>query len=279
MPTFFLRACAAAFLLMASGCSRAETPKLTPVAYSLYLAADANAAQLLQTLTTTYTRLNPNVNFRVSVDTPASIGQRLGGGEISLGVVSLLPQTTLPSPWIGELAQDAVLPIVNAANPATTIGAPQLRDVFAGSRNQWDEFGAPGLGEIQVALRDVGESSRASFDSSIMGNVRLTSSAIVLPTNEVMINFVSLTPNAIGYVTLSHLKNKPESKVKILAIDGAQAGPASIADGSYKIPQTIYFLAAIEPQGELRRFVAWCLGEQGQKIVEAANYVSITRAK
>lgn len=264
---------------MASGCSRAETPKLTPVAYSFYLAADANAAQLLQTLATTYTRLNPNVNFRVTVDTPASIAQRLGSGEISLAAVSLLPQTTLPSPWIGELAQDAVLPIVNAANAATNIGAPQLRDVFAGSRNQWAEFGAPDLGEIQVALRDVGESSRAAFDSAIMGNVRLTSSAIVLPTNEVMINFVSLTPNAIGYVTLSHLKNKPESKVKVLTIDGAQAGPASIADGSYKISQTIYFLAAIEPQGELRSFAAWCLGEQGQKIVEAANYASITRAK
>ena len=264
-------------MLMAPACSRAETPKITPVTYSFYLAADANSASLLNMLATTYSRLNPGVNFRVAIDTPASIAQRLSGGEISLAAVSLLPQLTLPNPWIGELAQDAVVPIVNAGNSVSGIGAPQLRDVFAGSRNQWAEFGAANLGEIQVGLRDVGESSRAAFDASIMGNVRLTSSAIVLPTNEVMINFVSLTPNAIGYAPLSHLKNKPESKIKMLAVDGVEAGAANVANGSYKIGYTIYLLAAIEPQGELRKFSAWCLGEQAQKLVESINYVSMLR--
>jgi ABC-type phosphate transport system substrate-binding protein len=94
-----------------------------------------------------------------------------------------------------------------------------------------------------------------------------------------MANYVALTPNAIGYAPLSYLRNKPEAKIKMLAVDGVSAGAASITDKSYKIGYTIFLMSAIEPQGELRKFTAWCLSEQAQKIVESANYVSIPRGK
>lgn len=271
--TFARNLAIALWLAIAPACSRVETPRITPVIYTYYVAADADALPLAQALTDAYTKLFPNVQFRLSASAPAATAARVSAGEVELGVTSVLPPRTGEGAWVGDLALDGVAVIVNAANPARALTAPELRDVFAGSRNQWAAFNAPAQGEIEVAVRDAGDGARLAFDRAVMEGARLTTSAVVLPTSEVTVNYVALKPNAIAYVPLSHLRARPHPGVRAIGVDGVSPAPESIASETYALRATVHVLAATEPQGELRKFVAWALGRQSRQVIESVGFV------
>lgn len=264
----------AMWLAITPACSRVETPRITPVIYTYYVAADADALPLAQSLTNAYTKLFPNVQFRLSASAPAVAAARVFAGEVELGVTSVLPAHMREGAWVGDVAYDGVAVIVNAANPARGFTAPELRDVFAGSRNLWSAFDAPAQGEIEVAVRDAGDGARVAFDRAVMEGARLTTSAVVLPTSEVTVNYVSLKPNAIGYVPLSHLRARPNTGVRVIGVDGVSPAPESIATEAYALRATVHILAATEPQGELRKFVAWALGRQSKQVIESASFIA-----
>lgn len=253
-----------------AGCARTATPTITPTAVFLRIAADPVTLPLMQALTQAYGQRASNVNFTLlPIGAAADAGAALGG-QVSLAAVSQPVGAT----WSSDLALDGVVVIVNPVNGLSEISSLTLRQIYAGAISAWDGV-APGLsGDIQVAVRDDADTGRRLFDRAIMGDLKLTPGAVVLPSPEVMMNFVAYQPNAIGYVTSSRIT----PAVKPLRIDGAAPTARSIADGTYPMARMLSLVAAAEPAGALRDFVAWALSDDGQRVVIAANYVSILQA-
>jgi phosphate transport system substrate-binding protein len=265
-----------AVLLLVS-CSRVETPKVTAVVYTLRVAADTALMPLMRALTDAYTAEHPNILFTLQNGNAQTVGDAIYARQADLAAVSLLPPAVQgrDAPWIADLAQDGVAVVVNRANPLDGLTLQDLRDVFAGVRNRWSDYGVVGLEDIEVAVREEGDGARATFDSTVMGNMKLTLSAMVLPTVDVAMNFVSYEANAISYVPSARITATVAPPVKVLRIDGQLPTPDAVRSGAYRLTRMLNLIALSEPQGELRKFVAWVLSPEGQSVVETMNYVRL----
>ena len=270
-----------ALLVGLAGCSRLETPKVTPLVVRLRVSADAATLPLMNALTAAYATQHPNVIFTVQPGNAQTCADAIYNRQADIALVSLLPARVQgrEPPWVADLAMDAVVVVVNPANPLASLSMSELRNIYAGVNNRWSDLGVVGLDDIEAAVREEGDGTRAMFDSAVMGNTRLTLSAIVLPAVDVMLNFVAIQPNTIGYVPSARITSTVTPAVKVLAIDGQMPTQSAIGSSAYPLTRILNLIALGEPQGELRQFVAWMLGAQGQAVVKLMNYAPINGAQ
>lgn len=280
MPFRVARGVAHGVLLLAillASCSRAETPRVTPVTIHLRLAADTAAFPLMQALADAYAAQHRDVLFNVQPGNAETAADAVFSHQADLAAVSVLPSRIRGRvlPWIADLAQDGVVVIVNPANPIDTLTLQELRDIYSGVHNRWDDFGVADLGDIETAVREEGDGTRATFDNVVMGDTKLTLSAIVLPSVDVAMNFVAYQANAIAYVPSARITGTVSPAVKVINIDGQSPSQEGISSGAYRLSRMLNLIALEEPQGELRKFVAWALDKDGQAVIAALNYVAL----
>lgn len=257
-------------LSLGAACSRVEAPRPTPVAVSFRLVADPAALPLLRALSDAYTAADPYVTFTVDSSDGVDLAERLRTGRAQLGAVAQDLEPVDPPWWLADLALDGIAVIVHEQNPIPALGARDVRDVFSGVRNSWSDYGVEGIGNIEVAVREEGAATRTIFDQAVMGDVRLTLDALVMPSNATMLNYVALKPGAIGYASGASIARNPVAKA--VALDGQAPTPENVASGAYPLARTIHLIAPSEPQGELRKFAAWALGPQGKQIATTFGY-------
>jgi len=267
-----------AFLIvLLAACSRAETPRITPTPVRLRLAADDTTRPLLQALTESYSAINPNVFFSIESGGIAQVAQAAYSGQVDVAALSGSPppNRTGVVPWIGDLAQDGVAIVVSQQNPINGLALQDVRDIFAGVRGEWNDFGIPDRGVIEVTVREDGDGGRVAFDQTVMGKIPLSPSAIVLPSIETVVNYVSARPDAIGYLPTSRITGTAQTVLKAIAIDGLAPTSDNIRNGTYRLTRSLRLLSAREPQGEARRFVAWLLSGEGQRIIASQGFVAL----
>jgi phosphate transport system substrate-binding protein len=78
-----------------------------------------------------------------------------------------------------------------------------------------------------------------------------------------MVNYVRSITLSIGYLSSGYLTNT----VKMIRVEGESLSVATLANRLYPLSRPLLFVTPEEPQGELRAFVAWVLGPEGQGIV------------
>lgn len=262
-----------------AGCSRVETPRPAPVRVTVTervrLAADDATLPLMRALVDAYMELNPHVILTLKSGNAGSTADLLTTRQVSLAAVSLLPETSNKL-WAADLAMDGVAIIVHARHPLDSLSLREARDIFGGVRNDWRDFGVDGLGSVEVAVREGGDGTRALFDRYVMGDQRLTLDALIMPSVETMMNYVALKPGAIGYVPSAWMGAlSPQPAVKALMLDGQALSADNVAGGRYPLSRTLSLIALAEPQGALRKFVAWALGPQGKEIAASLGYVVV----
>jgi phosphate transport system substrate-binding protein len=59
--------------------------------------------------------------------------------------------------------------------------------------------------------------------------------------------------------------------VKIIGIEGVTPSPETSANGKYVLSSPLYVIAKNEPQGDLREFMAWLLGNPGQALLSQSG--------
>jgi phosphate transport system substrate-binding protein len=262
-------------VLALAACNRAESPKATPATERYRLVADEATLPLLRALADAYGEVNPYAQLTVEVAGQSRMSEALQSGQAAVAASSVMPAATAANApwWRADLALDGVSVIVHSQNPVSGMTTRDVRDVFAGIRNQWEQLGAGGTGNIEVAVREDGDGSREVFEQTVMGDQRLTFDALVMPSIETMLNYVALKPGAIGYAPSASVARQPG--VKAIPIDGKAATPATLGLGEYSLSRTLSLLATREPQGELRNFVAWALGPRGKSIAESLGYAAL----
>jgi phosphate transport system substrate-binding protein len=231
----------------------------------------------MQALADAYTTRHPHVLFDIQPGNAEMAAGAVYARQADIAVVSRLPVTVQgrEPPWIADLAMDGVAVIVNPTNPINNLTLQDLRDIYAGARNRWRDFGIEGLNDIEVAVREDGDGTRSLFDGVVMGHAKLTLTAIVLPSIEVAMNFVAYKPDAIAYVPSARITSTVSPVVKVISIEGHPPIREYISTERYPLARMLNLVALAEPQGDLREFVAWVLGREGQTIVAATNYVAV----
>ncbi len=169
--------------------------------------------------------------------------------------------------------------IVNPENPLDDITVDQIKAIYSGEITAWDELGAEGLGEIIAYQRPKNSGSQTALEK-LMGDTPIMQAPqeYVSDGMEDILETIEYRnlPNAIGYTFRFFCADMVGSKVKLLAIDGAEPTVENISSGRYPIITPLY---AVTRKGEsnpnVKRLLDFLTDPQGQELVEKSGYVGL----
>ncbi|NOZ07013.1 MAG: phosphate ABC transporter substrate-binding protein [Chloroflexi bacterium] len=182
------------------------------------------------------------------------------------------------------IARDAIAVVVNPHNPIDQLTIDQLSDIYTGKITNWKEVG----GEDRPIVLTSRESNSGTYVYFLEHIVRkgdkkskllFSPEALLLPSSEGISLETSRNPNAIGYDGLGYVT--PEQKT--LRIARTPAGPfvapsvETVNSGDYPIARPLYMYTNGQPSGEIKAYLDWILGDEGQAIVKKLGFVPLQR--
>jgi ABC-type phosphate transport system substrate-binding protein len=237
----------------------AETPQVTRAPVKLRLAEAADQAAVLDRVVDAYRQDRAWITINRKSVAPADAAAQVRGGQFDAAIVHTSPDPK-EKVWVSGLAYDPLALIVHPTNLISDVTLSQLSDLFQGRTFDWTSFG--GTGEVLPVSREAEAYARQLFEERVMQKRAVTRNAILKSSAKDVIDFVAETPGAIGYVPLSQV----DARVKAIEIDGVAPTVETAANGKYVLSAPLYLIAKSEPAGDLREFVAWLLGSEGQTL-------------
>ena len=111
------------------------------------------------------------------------------------------------------IAYDALAVVVHPSNPVKQLTRQQLEDIFRGKITNWKQVGGDDR-KIVVYSRETSSGTYEFFKESVLKNKNYMSSSLSMPATGAIIQSVSQTRGAIGYVGLAYVS----PRIKTLAI-------------------------------------------------------------
>ena len=194
------------------------------------------------------------------------------------------------------IGRDALVFIVNKANPVQDLSDNQIRGIYSGKIKNWEELGGPIANwEKQLGGRSSGiiayqrnkeSGSQTLFDKLInLGDdlIKPPSETIIgsmIGLLEVVADYDDNSINALGYTVYYYLTNMEPDKLtrtRILSIDGVECNNDTIRSGAYPYVNDFYVVipANLPADAPARVLYNWICSEQGKELAERENYVAI----
>jgi phosphate transport system substrate-binding protein len=170
------------------------------------------------------------------------------------------------------IALDGIAIIVNAANPVSGLSRAQVAAIFSGDVRRWSAVGGPDR-EIHFVTREEGSGTRGAFEEMVMGKREIAPRALVQDSNGAVREIVASDPDALGYISLGLI----DRRVRALAVDGVAPTHDTILAKRYAVVRPFLFLTRAEPKGEVRAFVDYVLGPDGQRSLEIEGLIPVAQ--
>ena len=169
------------------------------------------------------------------------------------------------------VALDGIAVIVNPANKVADLTVEQIAQIFTGEITDWSQLGGE-AGTISCIGREAGSGTRDGFESitktkdACKMDQELTSTGAVIEA-------VAGNPNAIGYASLSALKDT----VKAVTVGCVACTEDTVLDGSYAIQRPFVFVtkdsAALSAQAQA--FFDFATSAAANDLIRAAGAVPV----
>ncbi len=184
--------------------------------------------------------MDKNPDVKVSFNpTGSSAGiQAVIDGRCDIALSSReLKENELEKGLVGTVAAiDAIAVIVNKSNFVSGLSLDEISGIYTGRIIKWSELGGEDIPIVRIG-REAASGTRDGFESitDTKGKCKYTQE---LTSSGDIIQTVSSNPNAIGYASLSSVKDN----VKLIAVDGVIPDNETVRDGSYKIRRDFLFV-------------------------------------
>ncbi len=175
---------------------------------------------------------------------------------------------------IYTIAYDGVSMIVHADNPIEGLTSDQVREIYTKKIGAWDALGG-NTGEIHVINKAEGRGTLEVFLEHFgLENNQIKADAVV-GDNAQGVRLVAGDPQAIGYVSIGEALSSKERGVpiKLLAQDGVEPNPETVADGSYPVRRTLNLLFRGKPDDTGEEILALLGSDEGHKIIRGLGFV------
>lgn len=173
------------------------------------------------------------------------------------------------------IANDALSVVVNPANKVSKLTREQLEGIFTGKIKNWKEVGGDDL-LIVVYSRETSSGTYEFFKEHVMNRKNYASSVLNMPATGAIIQSISQTKGAIGYVGLAYVTKS----VKDIAVsyDGKTFVQSSIENAknkSYPIVRPLFFYYPTNKESMVKPFIDFVLSADGQNIVDQIGYIPL----
>lgn len=173
------------------------------------------------------------------------------------------------------IAYDALAVIVNPTNPVDKLTRKQLEEIYRGKITNWRQVGGPDW-KIIVYSRETSSGTYEFFKESVLKNKNYMSGSLSMPATGAIIQSVSQTKGAIGYVGLAYLNKK----VKPIAVsyDGKEYVLPTMENGIkklYPVVRPLYYYYNNRNRSEVDPFIDFILSQEGQNIIKKGGYIPV----
>lgn len=173
------------------------------------------------------------------------------------------------------VAYDALAVIVNPSNKVGNLTRQQLEDIFTGKITNWKDVGGEDM-KIVAYSRETSSGTYEFFKSDILKNKNYMASILSMPATGAVIQSVSQTKGAIGYVGLAYL-NKTVKPIHI-SYDGKNYIEPSFDNArnkTYPVVRPLYFYYIQGKENVVKPFTDFVLSTEGQVIVKEVGYLPV----
>lgn len=206
--------------------------------------------------------------------------------KVLLDTQKLIPRNVL-------IGYDGLAIIVNNNNPDSLITVENLRNIFTGKINKWEEVNpASKLGDIQPVFNNPASGTVRYAQDSICKGAELSANLKALKTNEEVLQYVSETPNAMGIIGVSWISNERDSlqlsfseKVNVMKISKEETATKYnsyspfqyyIKTGDYPFYREVYIVHTDPAYGTERKFADFMARDRGQLIIKNAGLLPVS---
>ena len=174
------------------------------------------------------------------------------------------------------IAYDALAVIVNPANKVVNLTREQLEGIFTGKIKNWKEIGGDDL-KIVPYSRETSSGTYEFFKESVLKNKNYMNGIMSMPATGSIVQSVSQTKGAIGYVGLAYL-NKNVKAVHISYDAGKMFTEPSVVNAknkSYPVVRPLYFYYEVKSEAKVKPFINYVLSKEGQAIVSKVGFITV----
>ncbi|MCK5310727.1 MAG: phosphate ABC transporter substrate-binding protein [Desulfobacteraceae bacterium] len=248
------------------------------IAGELTIKGSTTVLPIAQKCAEAYMAANPDVKITLSgggsgngikaiVDGTADIGNSsrfIKGKEIKLAQ----SKDIYPVPF--RVALDCIAPVVNPSNKVSKLTMDQLKNIYLGNIKNWKEVGGKDA-KIVVISRDSSSGTFEVWKKLVMNKERVMPGALTIPSNGAVVQAISKTPGAIGYIGLGY----NSKDIKTVKINNVEPTEANTLNGTFPITRPMFMFTNNWPKGDTMGFIAFVLSKEGQKLVTEAGSIPI----
>lgn len=175
------------------------------------------------------------------------------------------------------VALDGVAIYVNQSSPIQSLSEPQIKGIYTGKITNWRDVGGQDQ-KIVAYSRENNSGTYVFFKEHVLGNEDFAREIQTLPGTAAVVNAVAKDPASIGYGGIAYATGiRPISVKRDENSEAVHPSLETVQDGQYPLSRSLFFYTIGEPEGEVKAFVDWVLGSEGQKICEAVGYYPLVR--
>jgi phosphate transport system substrate-binding protein len=237
------------------------------------LSGSTSVAPLATLLARKYVRTHDdNIGFKI-LQGGSDVGVAdIAAGRVSIGMSSRDPKPSDPGGLVfNKIAHDALCLLTHNNNQLSGLDQTGVQNIFAGTTRDWS--GVPGAtvsGTIDVFVRTAASGTQDAFDKIFMGGKKIFSGASQKASNGLVQQSVVSDPNGIGYVSLAFTEGG-----HVVPYKGVTCDLRNAKSGQYGGIRSFFFVTQGEPQGAVRKFIRWILGNKKARKVTATEWVPL----
>ncbi|MGP0566772.1 MULTISPECIES: phosphate ABC transporter substrate-binding protein [unclassified Nitrospina] len=232
-----------------------------------------------------FQRLHEGVRITVNAGGSGVGIHGVGTGRLDIGLASrqVSPEETAHYGDAGlqvhVVGRDAVACVISSEvyqAGVTSLSRDEIRAIYQGRITNWKEVGGPDR-RIIVIDKEPHRGTRHVFMRFVFGDekARAPGARLVTGSNNEEQAKIAQSDAAIGMLSLAWI-NADVSGVGIRT-EGRVIEPTleNVRNGSFPIARNLNLVTAGRPRGEVKTFIDYLLGPEGQAIVQESGYIPV----
>jgi phosphate transport system substrate-binding protein len=174
------------------------------------------------------------------------------------------------------IANDALSVIVNPKNKVSKLTREQLEGIYTAKITNWKEVGGDDM-KIVVYGRETSSGTYEFFKEHVLNRKNYAASMLNMPATGAIIQSVSQTPGAIGYVGLAYVTKE----VKDIAVSYDKGKSYVIAsfenakNKTYPIVRPLFYFYPVAKEKAVKPYIDYVLSAEGQQTVKDVGYIPV----
>ena len=218
---------------------------------------------------------NPDVSITVDAGGSGEGLKQVADKTVTLGNSDVAAEEKLDKDQAKDLVDHQVCvvtmaPIVNKDVGVKDLTKQQLIDIFTGKTTNWKDVGGPDE-DIVLVTRPTSSGTRATFQKyALDGNEEASNTSMETDDSGVLLQNVTDTKGAIGYVALSYLVNNQD--VATVSVDGVAPTLENTYNGTYPVWGYEHMYTKGEPNATVKAYLDFIMSDEYGKSMEAQGY-------